>query len=114
MAASAKEAYDAGASVMHIHFRNQAPGLGRFPSWEPDVAGAVTEAIRSACPGVIINMSTGVIDLDQSAPIACMGRIVPEIVACNAGTLNYLKAKRYLGVAAHDIPEPRREDQRDA
>ena len=94
MAASAKEAYDAGASVMHIHFRNQAPGLGRFPSWEPDVAGAVTEAIRSACPGVIINMSTGVIDLDQSAPIACMGRIVPEIAACNAGTLNYLKAKR--------------------
>ena len=61
MAASAKEAYDAGASVMHVHFRNQTPGLGRFPSWEPDVAASVTEAIRAACPGVIINMSTGVV-----------------------------------------------------
>jgi len=94
MAASAKEAYDAGASVMHLHFRNQAPGLGRFPSWEPDVAHAVTDAVRTACPDVIINMSTGVIDLDQSAPIACLERIKPEIAACNAGTLNYLKAKR--------------------
>jgi len=94
MAASAKEAYDAGASVMHLHFRNQTPGLGRFPSWEPDVAQAVTEAVREACPNVIINMSTGVIDLDQSAPIACLERIKPEIAACNAGTLNYLKAKR--------------------
>ena len=94
MAASAKEAYDAGASVMHLHFRNQTPGLGRFPSWEPDVAAAVTDAVRAACPDVIINMSTGVIDLDQSAPIACMDRIKPEIAACNAGTLNYLKARR--------------------
>ena len=74
MAASAKEAYDAGASVMRLHFRNQTPGLGRFPSWEPDVAAAVTDAVRAACPDVIINMSTGVIDLDQSAPIACMDR----------------------------------------
>ena len=40
MAASAKEAYDAGASVMHLHFRNQMPGLGRFPSWETGTKGA--------------------------------------------------------------------------
>lgn len=94
MAASAKEAYDAGATVMHLHFRNQEPGLGRFPSWDPDIAQAVTDAVRTSCPGVIINMSTGVIDLDQSAPIACLERIKPEIAACNAGTLNYLKARR--------------------
>lgn len=94
MAESAKEAFDAGAAIMHVHFRNQTPGLGRFPSWEPDVAEAITQAIRQTCPGVIINMSTGVIDLDQSAPIACLGRIKPEIAACNAGSLNYLKAKR--------------------
>jgi 3-keto-5-aminohexanoate cleavage enzyme len=94
MAASAREAFDAGASVMHLHFRNQDPGLGRLPSWDPAIADAVTQAVRAACPGVIINMSTGVIDLDQSAPIACLERTTPEIAACNAGTLNYLKTRK--------------------
>jgi uncharacterized protein (DUF849 family) len=94
MANSAREAYDAGASVMHLHFRSQQPGMGRMPSWEPDVAKAVTDAVRAACPGVIINMSTGVMGLDQSAPIACLERTRPEIAACNAGSLNYLKARK--------------------
>jgi uncharacterized protein (DUF849 family) len=94
MAASAKEAFDAGATVMHLHFRSQQPGMGRFPSWEPEVASAVTEAVREACPGVIINMSTGVMDMDVSAPVACMRATQPEIAACNAGTLNYLKVRK--------------------
>jgi len=94
MAASAKEAFDAGASIFHVHFRSQEPGLGHFPSWDPDVAEAIIDAIRAACPGSIINMSTGVAGLDVSGPLACLERLRPEIAACNAGTLNYLKAKR--------------------
>ena len=93
MAASAREAFDAGASVMHVHFRRQEPGMGRFPSWEPDVAEAVLSAIRGACPGVIINMSTGVVGDDISGPVACLERCQPEIAACNAGSLNYLKVR---------------------
>lgn len=93
MADSCKEAYDAGAAIMHIHFRRQEPNMGRFPSWDPDVAEAITIAIRDRCPGVIINMTTGVMDDDISGPLACMARIKPEISACNAGTLNYLKAR---------------------
>ncbi|MEC7948433.1 MAG: 3-keto-5-aminohexanoate cleavage protein [Myxococcota bacterium] len=94
MAASAREAFDAGASVMHVHFRRQEPGMGRFPSWEPDVAAAVIDAIRAACSGVIINMSTGVVGDDISGPVACLERCRPEIAACNAGSLNYLKVRR--------------------
>ena len=94
MARSAREAYDAGASIMHIHFRLQGEGLGHLPSWEPDVAHDITQAIREACPGVIINQSTGVVGPDVSGPLACMRRIRPEIAACNAGTLNYLKLKQ--------------------
>lgn len=94
MAASAKEAFDAGASVMHVHFRNQEPGMGYLPSWDPDVAEAICEAIRAACPGVILNLSTGVVGDDISGPAACIRRVKPEIAACNAGTLNYLKATR--------------------
>ena len=94
MAASAKEAFDAGASIMHVHFRRQEEGMGHLPSWEPAVATAMCTAIREACPGVIINMSTGVIGPDVSAPSDCMRAVKPEIAACNAGTLNYLKARR--------------------
>ena len=93
MASSAREAFDAGASIMHVHFRKQGPGQGRFPSWEPDLAEEIVQAIRDACPGVIINMSTGVMGPDVSAPIACLERVKPEIAACNAGTLNYLKTR---------------------
>ena len=94
MAAAAKEAYDAGASIMHLHFRNQTPGMGFMPSWDPDVAAEVTQAVRDACPGVIINMSTGVIGPDVSEPLSCLERTRPEIAACNAGSLNYLKTRK--------------------
>ena len=36
MAASAKQAFDAGASIMHLHFRMQDDGMGHLPSWDPD------------------------------------------------------------------------------
>ena len=94
MAASARDAYNAGASIVHIHFRRQEAGLGHFPSWDPDVAGAASDAIREACPGIIINQTTGVMDDDVSGPVACLNRLKPEIAACNAGSLNYLKLKK--------------------
>jgi uncharacterized protein (DUF849 family) len=94
MAAAAKEAFDAGASVMHVHYRRQEDGMGHLPTWDPQVCGAITDAIREACPGVIINMSTGVMGPDVSAPLGAMPRVNPEIAACNAGTLNYLKTRR--------------------
>ncbi len=94
MADAAAQARDAGASVVHVHFRNQEEGLGHLPTWDPDVAAAIAEAIRARCPDIIFNMSTGVVGSDVSGPVACMRRIKPEIAACNAGSLNYLKARR--------------------
>ena len=93
MAAAAREAYDAGASIMHVHLRRQEPGMGRFPSWDPAVAGEIDTAIREDCPGVIINLTTGVVGPDISGPSACIRAVRPEIAACNAGSLNYLKIK---------------------
>ena len=93
MAASAREAFDAGASVMHIHFRAQEQGKGHLPSWEPEVALAIAEAIRAACPGVILNFTTGTIGRDQQGALDCLRSGQPEIAACNAGSLNYLKAR---------------------
>ncbi len=93
MAREARGAFDAGASIMHVHFRNQAPGMGHLPSWEPAVATAIMSAIRQACPGVILNQSTGTIGPDIEGPLACLEAVRPEIAACNAGSLNYLKVK---------------------
>ena len=93
MAAEARDAFNAGASVMHVHVRQQEPGKGHLPSWDPDVMESVVTAIRDACPGVIINLTTGVVGKDISGPLDCIRRIKPEIAACNAGSLNYLKIK---------------------
>lgn len=93
MASQASQAFNAGASIMHVHVRAQQEGLGHLPSWDPDVAQQVVDAIRQACPGVIINLTTGVIGKDISGPLACIRRVRPEIAACNAGSLNYLKLK---------------------
>jgi 3-keto-5-aminohexanoate cleavage enzyme len=94
LAASAREAYDAGAAIIHVHFRQQGTGLGHLPSWDPELAADIDRAIRAACPGIIINQSTGVVGPDVSGPTGCLRRIRPEIAACNAGTLNYLKLKQ--------------------
>jgi uncharacterized protein (DUF849 family) len=64
-----------------------------MPSWDPEVAEQVVSAIRAACPGVLINLTTGVIGKDIAGPAACIRRVKPEIAACNAGSLNYLKLK---------------------
>ncbi len=93
MAAEARDAFNAGASVMHVHVRQQGAGMGHLPSWDPDVMEDVVGAIRQACPGVIINLTTGVVGKDISGPLDCIRRIKPEIAACNAGSLNYLKIK---------------------
>jgi len=93
MAAEAKAAYDAGASVMHIHLRQQGPGQGHLPSWDVDLSKAVQAAIRDACPGVIINHTSGIVGPDYAGALACIRETRPEIAACNAGSLNYLKLK---------------------
>lgn len=93
MAAEARAAYDAGAAVVHVHLRRQEPGMGHLPSWDPELAQQVCDAIRAACPDILINLSTGVIGKDISGPAACIRRVRPEIAACNAGTLNYLKLR---------------------
>jgi uncharacterized protein (DUF849 family) len=93
MAREARDAFEEGASVMHVHVRQQGVGKGHLPSWEPTLFAEVCEAIREACPGVLINMSTGVLGPDISAQLACLNSARPELAACNAGTLNYLKTR---------------------
>ncbi|WP_420466010.1 3-keto-5-aminohexanoate cleavage protein [Panacagrimonas sp.] len=93
MAAEARRAYDQGATVMHMHLRRQEPNQGHVPSWDAQLSAEVQQAIREACPGVIINHTTGVVGPDIEAALDCVRRTRPEIAACNAGSLNYLKTR---------------------
>ena len=93
MAKEAKAAQDAGATVVHIHFRNQNPGMGHLPTWEPDVAADIVDAIRAEAPRVLINCSTGMVGPDISGPLGVLRRVKPEIAAMNSGSLNYLKVR---------------------
>ncbi len=93
MAEQTQQAYDAGASTVHVHFRNQGPGLGHLPTWDLETVGAILEAVKTRVPEIIICMSTGVMGPDISAPAACLEKFKPEMAACNAGSLNYLKLK---------------------
>ena len=93
MAAEARAAYNAGASIVHCHFRDQTPGMGRMPTWSPEVCADIVAAIRAACPEIIINMTTGIIGDDVEPVLQALRAVLPEMAALNAGSLNYLKAR---------------------
>jgi uncharacterized protein (DUF849 family) len=93
MAEQSQQAYDAGASIVHVHFRNQGQGLGHLPTWDLTTVGDILAAIKAKVPKIIICMSTGVVGADISGPAACLGKFKPEMAACNAGSLNYLKLR---------------------
>jgi len=94
MADAAAQSYNAGASVLHCHFRDQAEGMGAFPTWDLKTVGDILSAIRERVPGILICMSTGVLGDDISGPVGCLEAFKPELAACNAGSLNYLKIRK--------------------
>jgi len=55
----AKRAVDAGASIVHIHARED----NGVPSWRTEVFEGISKEVRKRCPNVIINYSTGAIGL---------------------------------------------------
>jgi len=50
MADHAQQAYNAGASIVHCHFRNQGKGLGLLPTWDLGVVGDILAAIKAKAP----------------------------------------------------------------
>jgi 3-keto-5-aminohexanoate cleavage enzyme len=86
IADEAKRAYDAGASVVHLHARTPEGG----PTFEPAVFADIKREIRARCP-IILNFSTGTMLDDVSMQVAYIKESRPEIAALNMGTMNYAK-----------------------
>lgn len=52
---STQEAFEAGASIVHAHVRND----DETPSSDPEKFSSLLEGLRKHCPGMIIQFSTG-------------------------------------------------------
>jgi 3-keto-5-aminohexanoate cleavage enzyme len=84
IAEEAKRAYDAGATIVHIHARNDDGS----PSWKKETFAQIQAEVRARCP-VLINWSTGGAGpmterIDHLA-------LRPAIAALNMGSMNYAK-----------------------
>lgn len=84
-----KRAYDAGATVVHIHARTDDGG----PSFETSVFQSIHDEVRARCP-VILNFSTGNLSDDTSQQQQYIREVRPEIAALNMGSMNYAKYSR--------------------
>src|SRR4051812_32108659 len=52
---STQEAFEAGASLAHLHVRND----DESPSSDPEKFARLLEGLRRHCPGMILQVSTG-------------------------------------------------------
>jgi uncharacterized protein (DUF849 family) len=101
IADEAKRAYDAGASVAHIHARRPDGG----PTFALDTFRAIALETRARCP-ILLNFSTGSLDDDTGAQALYIRDVRPEIAALNMGTMNYAKYSKSRKEFVFDVVFP--------
>lgn len=85
IAAEARRSVDAGATIVHIHARQDD---GR-PAYDLDTYARIDAAVRAHCPGVIINYSTGAVGVGRDQRVAHIAALRPDLAALNMGSMNY-------------------------
>jgi 3-keto-5-aminohexanoate cleavage enzyme len=81
---STHEAYEAGATLVHLHVRNP----DESPSSEPASFGAVMEGVRKHCPGMIVQFSTGGRGREASQRGSSL-YLRPDMASLATGTVNF-------------------------
>ena len=81
---STHAAYQAGATLAHIHVRND----DESPSSDPDRFAAVQEGLRRHCPGLIVQFSTGGRGRDPAARGLSL-RHRPDMASLSTGSVNF-------------------------
>lgn len=84
-AQAAKDCVAAGASIIHLHVRDDA---GK-PSQDPARFKDAIDRIRAAAPGVIIQISTGGAVGESIENRARPLKLKPEMASLNLGTMNF-------------------------
>ena len=81
---STHQAYEAGATLAHIHVRND----DETPSSDPDRFAAVQEGLRKHCPGLVVQFSTGGRGRDPaSRGLSLQHR--PDMASLSTGSVNF-------------------------
>jgi uncharacterized protein (DUF849 family) len=81
---STHQAYEAGATLVHIHVRND----DESPSSDPGRFAAVQEGVRKHCPGMIVQFSTGGRGRDPAARgLSLVHR--PDMASLSTGSVNF-------------------------
>ncbi len=81
---STHEAFEAGASLVHIHVR--APD--ESPSSDPALFAQVQEGVRKHCPGMIVQFSTGGRGRDPAARGNALD-LRPDMASLSTGSVNF-------------------------
>ncbi|HSK39646.1 MAG TPA: 3-keto-5-aminohexanoate cleavage protein [Arenibaculum sp.] len=81
---STHEAFEAGASLVHIHVRNP----DESPSSDPALFARVQEGVNRHCPGMIVQFSTGGRGRDQSARGSAL-YLKPDMASLSTGSVNF-------------------------
>lgn len=81
---STHEAFEAGASLVHIHVRND----DETPSSDPDRFAAVQDGVRRTCPGMIVQFSTGGRGRDPAARGSAL-HLAPDMASLSTGSVNF-------------------------
>jgi uncharacterized protein (DUF849 family) len=81
---STQQAYEAGASLVHIHVRND----DETPSSDPERFAQVQEGIRRHCPGMIIQFSTGGRGRDPAQRGSAL-HLRPDMASLSTGSVNF-------------------------
>jgi len=81
---STQEAFEAGASLVHIHVRNP----DETPSSAPELFREVQEGIRKHCPGMIVQFSTGGRGRDPQARGNAL-ELRPDMASLSTGSVNF-------------------------
>jgi uncharacterized protein (DUF849 family) len=120
IAASAIEAAQAGAAIVHIHVRDPATGKG---ARDPKLYAEVVDRIRSSGTDVIVNLTAGMggdlvlggteapLPLDAGgtdmvgaqARLAHVEQILPEICTLDCGSMNFAAGGDYVMVNTPDM-----------
>lgn len=81
---STHEAFEAGATLVHIHVRND----DQSSSSDPLRFTAVQEGVRQHCPGMIVQFSTGGRGRDPSARGSSL-YLKPDMASLSTGSVNF-------------------------
>jgi uncharacterized protein (DUF849 family) len=81
---STQAAFEAGATLVHIHVRNP----DESPSSDPALFARVQEGVRRHCPGMIVQFSTGGRGRDPSARGNALD-LKPDMASLSTGSVNF-------------------------